>query len=59
MIDESNDLKAEKRLVRTFNIFKSSKTRILDMPVCSIGTGEAIFNTVDDVFRYVGLLYKI
>ena len=60
MIDESNDQKAEKRLailVRTFNISDGSITRILDMPVCNIGMGEAIFNKVDDVFRYV--LYKI
>ena len=53
MTDESNDKKTDKRLaimVRVFEDGLGPKTRLLDMPVCSGGTSEAIFNDIDNVF---------
>jgi len=54
MIDESNDQKCEKRLavlVRIFDLEHGVKSRILDMPVCNIGTSENIFNVLEEVLR--------
>ena len=53
MIDESTDYKADKRLVILVRYFddKTAHTRLLDMPVCSDGTAQGVFDIIAGVLR--------
>ena len=53
MIDESTDYKADKRLVILVWYFNdnTAQTRLLDMPVCSDGSAQGVFNIIDGVLR--------
>lgn len=54
LIDESTDYGCDKCLVvlvRYFDMQHGAITRFLDMPVCNVGTGEAIFEVLDGTFR--------
>lgn len=57
MLDESNDRGDNKQLVilaRVYDVKLSSvKTKFIDMPICNSGTGQNLFDTVDQVFRLV------
>ena len=57
MCDESNDRGDNKLLVILVRIYdkesSSIKTRFLDMPICNDGTGEGVFNTLEDILRYM------
>ena len=53
MIDKSTDYKANKRLVILVRYFNdnTAQTRLLDMPVCSDGSAQGVFNIIDGVLR--------
>lgn len=54
LIDESTDYGCDKCLVvlvRYFDMQHWAITRFLDMPVCNVGTGEAICEVLDGTFR--------
>jgi len=55
MMDESNDRGDDKMLVilaRTYDCkMEKAVTRLIDMPVCNVGTAAHIFETVDAVLR--------
>ncbi|MGH0155538.1 UNVERIFIED_CONTAM: hypothetical protein FKN15_029258 [Acipenser sinensis] len=55
MIDESNDHNGEKTLVILVRLFEDddAASRILDMPVCNIGTNEVVFDTVAEWLNVV------
>jgi hypothetical protein len=57
LIDESNDLGTDKNLVILVRLMDGTigraVTRFLDMPVCNIGTGASIFETLEKSLRYV------
>ena len=54
MIDESNDRGQNKQLVILARVYDKEVekvvTKFIDMPVCNLGTGLNIFNTIDKVF---------
>lgn len=55
MIDESNDRGQNKQLVILARVYDKEVekvvTKFIDMPVCNLGTGLNIFNTIDKVFE--------
>ena len=57
LTDESNNQGGEKGLVILVKVFDAkidrAATRFLDIPICNIGTGENIFNAIDNCLRYL------
>ena len=55
LIDESNNVGCDKNLVILVRLADSaigrSVTQFLDMPVCNIGTGATVFNTLDSTLQ--------
>jgi hypothetical protein len=55
IIDESNDRGQNKQLVLLASVYDPDREQVsskfIDMPVCNIGTGANIFDTIDKVFR--------
>lgn len=54
MLDESSDRGTNKQLVILARVYDPSQKKVqskfIDMPICNVGTGENLFNTVDKVF---------
>ena len=57
LTDESNNQAGEKSLVILVKVFDAkidrAATQFLDIPICNIGTGENIFNAIDNCLRYL------
>ena len=62
LTDEINDQGGEKTLAILVKVFKPeiarAVTRFVDIPICNIGTGANIFETIDNCFRYL-LIFSI
>lgn len=55
----TNHMKTEKQLavIRAFEDGVGPRTRLQDMPLCSCGTSEVIFNDIDAVFTTLNILW--
>ena len=61
LTDESNDQGGEKTLAILVKVYDPeiarAVTRFVDIPICNIGTGENIFQTIDKCFRYLLIFF--
>ena len=62
LTDESNDQCGEKTLTILVKVFNPeiarAVTRFVDIPICNIGTGANIFETIDNCFRYLLIFFN-
>ena len=62
LTDESNDEGGKKTLTILVKVFNPeiarAVTRFVDIPICNIGTGANIFETIDTYFRYLLIFFN-
>ena len=60
--DQGGDQGGEKTVAILVKVFKPeiarAVTRFVDIPICNIGTGANIFETIDNCFRYLLIFFN-